>query len=83
MTNEHVTAEELGGATTHTRRSSVADAAFENDVEALSEIRRLVDFLPLSNRDKPPTRPFYDDPERVEESLDTLIPDNPTPAPTT
>ncbi|KPQ17354.1 MAG: propionyl-CoA carboxylase beta subunit PccB [Rhodobacteraceae bacterium HLUCCO18] len=77
VTNEHVTAEELGGATTHTRRSSVADAAFENDVEALSEIRRLVDFLPLSNRDKPPTRPFYDDPERVEESLDTLIPDNP------
>jgi propionyl-CoA carboxylase beta chain len=46
-------------------------------VEALSEIRRLVDFLPLSNREKPPTRPFYDDPDRVEESLDTLIPDNP------
>jgi propionyl-CoA carboxylase beta chain len=77
VTNEHVTAEELGGATTHTRKSSVADGAFENDVEALSEIRRLVDFLPLSNREKPPTRPFYDDPERVEESLDTLIPDNP------
>jgi propionyl-CoA carboxylase beta chain len=77
VTNEQVTAEELGGATTHTRRSSVADAAFENDVEALFEIRRLVDFLPLSNREKPPRRPFYDDPERVEESLDTLIPDNP------
>jgi propionyl-CoA carboxylase beta chain len=77
VTNEHVTAEELGGATTHTRKSSVADAAFENDVEALSEIRRLVDFLPLSNREKPPTRPFYDDPDRVEESLDTLVPDNP------
>jgi propionyl-CoA carboxylase beta chain len=77
VTNEHVTAEELGGASTHTRKSSVADGAFENDVEALSEIRRLVDFLPLSNREKPPTRPFYDDPERVEESLDTLIPDNP------
>jgi propionyl-CoA carboxylase beta chain len=77
VTNEQVTAEELGGATTHTRKSSVADGAFENDVEALSEIRRLVDFLPLSNRDKPPTRPFYDDPDRVEESLDTLIPDNP------
>jgi acetyl-CoA carboxylase carboxyltransferase component len=42
VTNEHVTAEELGGATTHTRKSSVADGAFENDVEALSEIRRLV-----------------------------------------
>ncbi|MDG4647480.1 acyl-CoA carboxylase subunit beta [Roseibacterium sp. SDUM158017] len=77
VTNEHVTAEELGGATTHTRKSSVADGAFENDVEALSEIRRLIDFLPLSNREKPPVRPFYDDPDRVEESLDTLVPDNP------
>ncbi len=76
VTNEVVTAEELGGASTHTRRSSVADGAFENDVEALSEIRRLVDFLPLSNRDIPPVRPFYDDPNRVEESLDSLIPKN-------
>lgn len=44
VTNEHVTAEELGGAVTHTRKSSVADGAFENDVEAIAEIRRLVDF---------------------------------------
>ena len=77
VTNEHVTAEELGGATTHTRKSSVADLAFENDIEALTEVRRLVDFLPQSNRDIPPVRPFFDDPERVEESLDTLIPTNP------
>jgi len=77
VTNEHVTAEELGGATTHTRKSSVADAAFENDIEALGEVRRLVDFLPLSNRQKPPTRPFFDDPERIEPSLDTLVPENP------
>jgi propionyl-CoA carboxylase beta chain len=77
VTNEIVTAEELGGATTHTRKSSVADAAFENDVEALIEVRRLIDFLPLNNREKPPVRPFYDDPARVEPSLDTLVPDNP------
>ncbi|MDU8943055.1 acyl-CoA carboxylase subunit beta [Ovoidimarina sediminis] len=77
VTNEQVTAEELGGATTHTRKSSVADKAFENDVEALMEVRRLVDFLPLSNRDRAPTRPFYDDPGRIEASLDTLIPTNP------
>ena len=77
VTNEQVTAEELGGATTHTRKSSVADGAFEDDVEALAEIRRLVDFLPLNNREKPPVRPFYDDPERIDESLDTLIPANP------
>ena len=77
VTNEVVTAEELGGATTHTRKSGVADCAFENDVEALAETRRLIDFLPLSNREKPPVRPFFDDPDRVETSLDTLIPDNP------
>ncbi|EAR49494.1 propionyl-CoA carboxylase, beta subunit [Oceanicola granulosus HTCC2516] len=76
VTNEVVTAEELGGATTHTRRSSVADGAFDNDVEALAEVRRLVDFLPLNNRDRPPVRPFFDEVERIEESLDTLIPDN-------
>ncbi len=76
VTNEHVTAEELGGAITHTKKSSVADGAFENDVEALTEVRRLVDFLPLSNREKAPVRPFFDAPDRVENSLDTLIPEN-------
>ena len=77
VTNEQVTAEELGGATTHTKKSSVADAAFENDVEALAEVRRLIDFLPLNNREKPPVRPFFDSPDRVEPSLDTLVPENP------
>ncbi|MGR3289666.1 MAG: acyl-CoA carboxylase subunit beta, partial [Paracoccaceae bacterium] len=76
VTNETVTAEELGGATTHTQKSSVADGAFENDVEALTEVRRLVDFLPLNNREKPPVRPFFDEPGRLEYSLDTLVPDN-------
>jgi propionyl-CoA carboxylase beta chain len=77
VTNEQVTAEELGGAATHTKKSSVADAAFENDVEAIAEVRRLIDFLPLHNRQKPPVRPFFDDVNRIEESLDTLVPDNP------
>jgi len=77
VTNEVVTAEELGGAGTHTRKSSVADGAFENDVIALAEVRRLVDFLPLNNRAKPPRRPFFDSPDRIEPSLDTLVPDNP------
>jgi propionyl-CoA carboxylase beta chain len=76
VTNEVVTAEELGGASTHTRKSSVADGAFENDVEALREVRNLVDFLPLNNREKPPVRPFFDDPSRVDSSLDTLVPEN-------
>jgi propionyl-CoA carboxylase beta chain len=77
VTNEIVTAEELGGARTHTTRSSVADAAFDNDVEALHCLRRFFDFLPLNNREKPPNRPFFDPPDRVDHSLDTLIPDNP------
>ena len=77
VTNEQVTAEELGGAGTHTKKSSVADAAFENDVEALAEVRRLVDFLPSNNQSKPPVRPFFDEPGRKEMSLDTLVPDNP------
>jgi len=77
VTNEVVTAEELGGAATHTKKSSVADGAYENDVEALAETRRLIDFLPLSNRDRAPVRPFFDDVARIDDSLDTLIPDNP------
>jgi len=76
VTNEIVTAEELGGARTHTTKSSVADGAFENDVEALEQIRLLFDFLPLNNREQAPTRPFYDDPCRLEQRLDTLIPDS-------
>ena len=76
VTNEVVTAEELGGAKTHTSKSSVADGAYANDMEALVETRRLFDFLPLSNREKAPVRPFFDDPARLEMSLDTLVPDN-------
>ncbi|MEL6979663.1 MAG: acyl-CoA carboxylase subunit beta [Pseudomonadota bacterium] len=77
VTNEVVTAEELGGAKTHTSKSSVADGSFENDVEVLHQTRRLLDFLPLSSREEAPILPPTDDPDRVEPSLDTLIPDNP------
>ena len=77
VTQETVTHEELGGATTHARRSGVADHAFDNDVEALLETRRLFDFLPLSNRVPPPHRQSADPIDRSEPSLDTLIPDNP------
>jgi propionyl-CoA carboxylase beta chain len=77
VTHESVTQEELGGALTHTTRSGVADLAFENDVEALLELRRFVDFLPSSNREQPPCRPSTDPRERVEPSLDTLVPANP------
>ncbi|MFC5386133.1 acyl-CoA carboxylase subunit beta [Aquamicrobium segne] len=78
VTNEIVSAEELGGARTHTQKSSVADGAFENDVEALEGVRKLFDYLPLNNRQKPPLRPFYDDPQRIDKKLDTLVPDSAT-----
>jgi propionyl-CoA carboxylase beta subunit len=78
VTHESVTQEELGGAVTHTTRSGVADLAFENDVEALIELRRFVDFLPSSNRAQPPLRPTADPRDRDEPSLDTLVPANPT-----
>ncbi len=58
VTHEEVTAEELGGAVTHNTKSGVADLAFENDVEALMMTRRLVGFLPSSNREKPPRDPL-------------------------
>jgi len=77
VTNEVVTAEELGGAVSHTQRSGVADLAFDNDVQALHEIRRLIDFLPLSNRHKAPRWPTDDPSDRDEPSLDTLVPASP------
>jgi propionyl-CoA carboxylase beta subunit len=77
VTNEVVTAEELGGASVHTTRSGVADGAFDNDLECLLQMRRLIDFLPASNESGVPEWPTQDDADREEPSLDTLIPDNP------
>jgi propionyl-CoA carboxylase beta chain len=76
VTNETVTAEELGGASVHTTRSAIADGAYDNDIEALTDIRRLVDFLPLSNRSAVPALATDDPILREEPSLDRLIPDD-------
>ncbi len=77
VTNEVVTAEELGGARVHAAKSGVAEGAFDNDLEALTQVRRLIDFLPASNREKPPVRESYDEMDREEPSLDSLVPANP------
>ncbi len=77
VTNEEVSHEELGGYRVHAIKSGVADGAFENDLEAMTQVRRLVDFLPLSNREKPPKRESFDEAYRAEESLDSLVPANP------
>src|SRR6202046_1988713 len=74
VTHETVTQEELGGAVTHTTKSGVADLAFENDVEALLELRRFMGFLPSSNREKAPARETTDPSDRLDMSLDTLVP---------
>ena len=76
VTNEVVTQEELGGAVTHTTRTGVADVAFENDIEALLAARDFFGFLPSDNRSGVPERPSGDPWDRIEDSLDTLIPPN-------
>jgi len=78
VTHETVTAEELGGAQTHSTLSGVCDCAYENDVETLLMVRRFVNYLPPNNREKAPYRPTPDAPDRIEMSLDTLVPDNPS-----
>jgi propionyl-CoA carboxylase beta chain len=77
VTNETVTAEELGGASVHTVKSSIADRAYRDDVEALLQMRRLIDFLPSSNVAEIPELKSFDDPVRIDHSLDTLVPANP------
>jgi propionyl-CoA carboxylase beta chain len=77
VTHETVTAEELGGAITHSSKSGVADLAFENDVEALLMLRRFINYLPANNREQPPVWPTDDPADRVIPSLDTLVPADP------
>ena len=75
--HEDTTHEKLGGARTHTSISGVADKAFDNEIEAFIQLRRLISFLPLSNRDSLPIRKTSDPADRVDMSLKTLVPDNP------
>ncbi len=77
VTNEDISAEDLGGASVHTVKSAVADGAFDSDAQALEQVRRLIGFLPSSNRARPPRRPVRDPHNRREASLETLVPENP------
>ncbi len=74
VTGDEVTQEKLGGARVHTTKSGVADLAFKNDIEALLETRRFFNFLPLSNRGVLPIRSTRDPADRVDMSLNTLVP---------
>jgi hypothetical protein len=79
VTNEDVTQEELGGAGTHTSKSGVAHGAFDNDIEALAQVREFFNFLPLSAKDKDggPVLPNDDPIDRKCDSLDNVVPTDP------
>ncbi|MBC8479382.1 MAG: acyl-CoA carboxylase subunit beta [FCB group bacterium] len=77
VTHEEVSMEDLGGASTHAEKSGVAHFAFENEVEVLNNIRRLMDYLPLNNVDDPPHRESQDPADRANLDLDSIVPLNP------
>lgn len=76
VTGEEVSQEKLGGAKVHTVKSGVADLAFKNDIETLLETRRFINYLPLSNRGELPIRLTRDPADRVDMSLNTLVPNS-------
>ena len=77
VTNEDVSKEKLGGSEIHSEKTGVSHFAYENDVQVLKNIRKLLSYLPLNNLDDPPEIESHDDPARNDTSLDTLIPTNP------
>jgi len=77
VTHEEVTFEDLGGAATHAGKSGVAHFAAESEEECLALIRELLTFLPQNNAEDPPVRISLDPPDRVDEELQTVVPDQP------
>jgi propionyl-CoA carboxylase beta chain len=80
VTHEEVSHEDLGGASIHTTKSGVADMAFEHELEVLQQTRRLFNFLPSNNKMGVPWRPTNDPADRVETSLNNLVPSDPNKA---
>ncbi len=77
VTHEDVTSEELGGADVHGTTSGVAQFVLDSEIQCMAEIRRLIGFLPGNNMDSPPARETDDPPDRRDEDLLGLVPDNP------
>jgi len=77
VTHENVSFEDLGGALTHATKSGVAHFACENEIECLQNIRKLVSYIPSNNLDDPPQVKTDDDPNRMEQSLQSIVPENP------
>lgn len=79
-TGEQVTHEHLGGADSHAMRSGVAHFSYATEQECLKEVRRLVSFLPQNNMEDPPATTSYDDPDRTDDLLAHIVPDDPVKA---
>jgi propionyl-CoA carboxylase beta chain len=77
VTHEEVTKEELGGAMTHNSKSGVAHLMASDDEQAMMMIRELMSFLPSNNMEDPPVKVCTDNPHREEDSLDSIVPDDP------
>jgi propionyl-CoA carboxylase beta chain len=77
VTHEEVTSEELGGAAVHAEKSGVAHFRVPDDASAIATLKRLLSFLPQNNTEAPPTGPGDDDPNRMEERLNRLVPSDP------
>jgi propionyl-CoA carboxylase beta chain len=78
VTHEEVTFEELGGADVHSQISGVCHLAADTEADALYLIGKLISFIPQNNMEDPPFVPSEDDPLRMEEALDTMVPDDPS-----
>lgn len=77
VTHEEVTKEELGGAMTHNATSGVAHFTGDDDEQTMQMVRELVSYLPSNNMEDPPRKPATDDPDRIDEKLDKVVPDDP------
>lgn len=77
VTHEDVTFEELGGAAVHSEISGVCHLAADSEADALYLVRKLLSYIPQNNLEDPPFVPPVDDPLRMEEALDEIIPDDP------
>jgi propionyl-CoA carboxylase beta chain len=77
VTHETVTSEDLGGASAHAVKSGVAHFRVQDDAGAIACLRRLLSFLPQNNAESPPVRAATDDPNRIEERLNSIVPADP------
>lgn len=80
VTHEDVTVEELGGADMHASQSGVADYAAESGMDAIDYVKRLLSFVPQNNMENAPLVMSDESPERRNEALNILIPENPNEA---